>query len=645
MAGGLAVVESPSGAAGVLDERGHFADLVEWPIVPIHSALTSDGLVMSYGTTTTGEQSGLLTYDIWDPVSGTHLTMDNTTQTDLFCSIQAIDPFTDEMLTVGGDDGTYGTSFGNSTVTTYSTTGGLRSGTSMKYARWYPTATTLPNGEILIQGGGVEGVYGDGVLTPEIYTSGSGWRELTGATSEYAYGNDQSRWWYPRSWVAPDGSVFGLSGSHMYSLDPSGDGSITPLGTFPGNNIGATSTAVMFRPGKILQVGGGAFHTEDWSQTGSNAATVVDINGPSPVLTPATSMLNQRHWATATVLADGDVLVSGGSTVQNADSGPVAYQPELWDPDTDTWTTMDSHQKMRLYHSSSLLLPDARVLIGGGGQPGPQLNLNAEVYSPPYLFDGDQPAVRPEITSAPSKVRYNEAFEIEVEGDVAAVSFVRTGATTHSFDASTRWMELDISGTNGERIVRAPANANLAPPGSYMLFALDSDGTPSVAKLIEIDPGEPVVDPGDPDPTPEPGTVADAESLDELLAATDYDPVVHGNILRLYRAFFGREPDLAGAKYWIHDIYQSGEEFADIIEWFASPEQVEFARQYADIAPSDHAAYLERVYDNMLGRVPDSSGFNYWRSMMDDGTLNRARVVLYVGLDTEFVNRFPYRAS
>ncbi len=270
--------------------------------------------------------------------------------------------------------------------------------------------------------------------------------------------------------------------------------------------------------------------------------------GRVPILTPASPMLNQRHWATATVLADGDVLVSGGSTVQNADTGPVAYQPELWDPDTDTWTTMDSHEKMRLYHSSSLLLPDGRVLIGGGGQPGPQLNLNAEVYSPPYLFDGDQPAVRPEITSAPSKVRYNEAFEIEVEGDVAAVSFVRTGAMTHSFDASTRWMELEVSGTNGERIVRAPANANLAPPGSYMLFALDSDGTPSVAKLIEIDPGEPVGDSDDPDPTPESGTVAEAETLEEILAASDYDPVVHGNILRLYRAFFGREPDFAGAQ-------------------------------------------------------------------------------------------------
>jgi hypothetical protein len=645
MMGAVGLIDSPSAASGQLDHQGQFAAIVDWPIVPIHTAITADGLVMSYGTTTEGEQSGLLTYDIWDPVSGAHLTMDNTTQTDLFCSIQAIDPFTDEMLTVGGDDGTFGTSFGNNTVTVYSTADGLRSGTSMNYARWYPTATTLPNGEILIQGGGVEGVYGDGVYTPEIYTSGGGWRELIGATSDYAYGNDEWRWWYPRSWVAPDGSVFGLSGSHMYSLDPSGDGSISELGGFPGDNIGATSTAVMFRPGKILQVGGGAFHTDDWSRTGSTAATVVDINGPTPVLTSAAPMQNQRHWGTATVLADGDVLVTGGSTVQNADTGPVAYEPELWDPDTDTWTTMATHQKMRLYHSTSLLLPDGRVLVGGGGQPGPQLNLNAEIFSPPYLFDGDQPAVRPGISGAPSKVRYNESFEIEVDGDVASVSFIKTGAVTHSFDASTRWMELEISGTGDQRVVRAPANANLAPPGSYMLFALDNDGTPSVAKLIEIDPGEPVQDPVEPLPKFEPGTMAEAETLDEFVAATDYDLEVHGGILRFYRAFFGREPDLTGAKYWVLDVYESGEEFSNIIEWFASPDQPEFAAQYADIDPDDNAAYLTRVYNNMLGRVPDAGGFEYWRSLMDDGALNRAQVVLYVGLNTEFINRFPYRAS
>ncbi|MFW2382819.1 MAG: galactose oxidase-like domain-containing protein, partial [Acidimicrobiales bacterium] len=294
---------------------------------------------------------------------------------------------------------------------------------------------------------------------------------------------------------------------------------------------------------------------------------------------------------------------------------------------------------------TSLLLPDGRVLIGGGGQPGPQLNLNAEIFSPPYLFDGDQLAARPVITSAPSKVQYNESFEIQVQGDAASVSLVKTGAVTHSFDASTRWMELEISGTDSQRAVRAPANANLAPPGTYMLFVLDSDGTPSVAQLIEIDPGDPVLDPVEPNPKVEPGTIAEAQTLEELLAATDYDPEVHGNILRLYRAFFGREPDLEGARYWISGIYQSGHPFAAIIEWFASPEQLEFAAQYSDIAPEDYEAYLERVYDNMLGRVPDGAGFEYWRSMMADGTLNRAQVVLYVGLDEEFINRFPYQAA
>ena len=207
-------------------------------------------------------------------------------------------------------------------------------------------------------------------------------------------------------------------------------------------------------------------------------------------------------------------------------------------------------------------------------------------------------------------------------------------------------MELEISGSGNDRDVRAPANANLAPPGTYMLFALDIDGTPSVARLIEIDPGDPVDDSvDDPDPEPEPTTMDRAETMARFIAATDYDPDVHGDILRLYRAFFGREPDLAGAQYWVATIYESGEQLSDIIEWFASPDQLEFAAQYADIAPDDNAAYLERVYDNMLGRVPDAGGFEYWRGLMDSGTLNRAQVVLYVGLDTEFINRFPYRTS
>ena len=72
---------------------------------------------------------------------------------------------------------------------------------------------------------------------------------------------------------------------------------------------------------------------------------------------------------------------------------------EIWDPDTGQWTPAASHRRPRLYHSSSLLLPDGRVLLAGGGAFGNARNENsAEIYSPPYLFKG----ARPTITGGPS---------------------------------------------------------------------------------------------------------------------------------------------------------------------------------------------------------------------------------------------------
>ena len=70
----------------------------------------------------------------------------------------------------------------------------------------------------------------------------------------------------------------------------------------------------------------------------------------------------------------------------------------MWDPDTDTWKTMASSRRPRLYHSSAILLPDGRVLLAGGGAFGNAKNENSgEIYSPPYLFKGP----RPTITDAP----------------------------------------------------------------------------------------------------------------------------------------------------------------------------------------------------------------------------------------------------
>ena len=230
------VVHVPT-AAAALDSTGQWSPVVDWPIVAIHAALTPDGKVMTYGTTQAGDQGGHLVYDVWNPPLGTgtnsHTILSNGTPTDLFCSVQVMDPIRDVIFTAGGDDGNYESSVASNGATSYSSTRGLRVEPQMIYPRWYPSAVTLPDGDILIQGGSTEGIHGDAVTRPERFNIETGWTELAGIDSTYAYGTDQSRWWYPRSWVAPDGNVFGVSGSNMYTLDATGGGSLSPAGTIP----------------------------------------------------------------------------------------------------------------------------------------------------------------------------------------------------------------------------------------------------------------------------------------------------------------------------------------------------------------------------------------------------------------------------
>src|SRR5690606_29291188 len=138
-------------------------------------------------------------------------------------------------------------------------------------------------------------------------------------------------------------------------------------------NVGPTSTAVMFAPGRILQVGGNGYY--DGHPTPSSAqATVIDINGADPVLTETAPMSVGRQWANATVLPDGKVVVTGGTRRANNGGSDAVYHAELWDPATGTWTDGASAAVVRVYHSAALLMPNGTVLSTGGGAPGPVNN-------------------------------------------------------------------------------------------------------------------------------------------------------------------------------------------------------------------------------------------------------------------------------
>jgi hypothetical protein len=180
------------------------------------------------------------------------------------------------------------------------------------------------------------------------------------------------------------------------------------------------------------------------------------------------------------------VLVTGGTSAPGfSDPAGSAHAAERWDPGTGRWSPLASGQVDRVYHSTTILLADGRVLHAGSGDgPGLPRQLTAELFSPPYLFRGD----RPVITSSPATISYGQPFAVGTPNGAQAVrvTLVRLGSVTHAFDESQRFIELGFERTADGLRVTAPASGALAPPGPYLLTLLNEAGVPSVARVILV---------------------------------------------------------------------------------------------------------------------------------------------------------------
>ncbi len=469
---------------------GVFGPAVTWPIIPIHVVLLPDGRVMNYGTNALGQQGAQLIYDVWDPRMGTgtnaHLVLPNTTHTDLFCGAQSV-MLSGKVLTSGGDLTVNGArnSANNSTTIFSPTANTLTENTPMTYARWYGSLVSLPNGRLAIFGGRQNvGLLtpAQPATTPELYQPGpNAWRSLTGATSTAAFGTGSfgtgAEWYYPRSYVAPGGKVFVLAQSgSMFFVSTASVGGITQskVTVPPGS---AALPTISFAPGMALSV------------RLNQQVVIIDYRTSTPVVTPTSNIDQVRYWASGTILADGKVLVTGGSQISNQLTG-VAYQAQIWDPGTRAWTAGATATKPRLYHSNSMLLPDATVLTGGGGAPGPVNNLNSEIYYPPYLYAANgTPAVRPVISATTSKLlNPGDTVNITVGPTdiISRLTFVRTGSATHSNNSDQRFIDLSFTQEGQNVTAVLPRNTTTLVPGFYMLFAFNDAGVPSVAMIFNV---------------------------------------------------------------------------------------------------------------------------------------------------------------
>lgn len=531
-------------------KRGQFGGVVDWPLVPLHMSMLPDGRCISFGSPLLSRgyneartQKGH-DLDIWDPDQGmdldAHHSMRDKLFVDAFCNAAKLGP--EGLLFAGGTARPgVGAGWGRTTAIFDHRTGHVMdTGKPLHHQRWYSALVRFPDDSTLSVGGSEDychNAWWDAGIAlgrisevPEIYTPGLGWRRLAGAWKATRDGGDGVRifsrennhWWYPRAYLASDGRVVGVTWNDLWTLETAGAGSARHHGTLPGgHNLGASGASVMYRPDKILLVGGGTRSNEE-NAPGTNKATKIEIAPGAPPTATALKVdhpdvggkeLDARAWATATVLPDGKVVVTGGTTQANRSDNAV-LTALLWDPDAPNdasqWTIGARYQKSRLYHSFAVLLADASVLVGGGGLPPFALSadgpvdgkhwdtpwFNVERYYPPYFFAGTALAPRPTIKLAAGTPAYGLPIQLTVNGGetIASMCLISLPTGTHSHNNDQRFIPLTkadaghgtFSQDGATLTVRFPAKSAKVPPGHYMLFAVNAKGVPSEALKIPV---------------------------------------------------------------------------------------------------------------------------------------------------------------
>jgi galactose oxidase-like protein len=347
-------------------------------------------------------------------------------------------------------------------------------GDSMEFARWYPSTTQLPDGDVLIMSGW-ETDHAEPVHRIERYHVG------TGRITPLPSSADLDMRLYPRTFLLPGGDVLRVGPDELTTRLETTSWTWSNVDSMV-HGLRIAGAAVLL-PGldRVLALGG----ARPDGTSATDTAEILELDRARPAWRSIAPMHHERLYMNAVLLPDRDVLVVGGGRVAPWD-GPVRTA-ELFDTETETWRRMAAQAASRMYHSTALLLPDGRVL--SAGQNNGDLQRTAEIYSPPYLFRGP----RPRITNVPRVARYGHTLAVETPdgGRISRVALIRAGSVTHSVNFDQRYVDLPFDRVEGGLTARIPGQASVAPPGWYMLFLVDDDGVPSVARWVRVAPESP----------------------------------------------------------------------------------------------------------------------------------------------------------
>lgn len=368
--------------------------------------------------------------------------------------------------------------------------------------RWYPTVTRLPDARMLVTGGQeviTNSDIGYANRTVETLDPATGARTLFSdrdRTPESIQARDYTHAFVlPYEGAGPDLLLLGEAGVPVYGKSTAAGSWVEKPLPRPGNgggtvNWGASSAMLPIRVqnqqwgytnGSVVVASG------DMDTPFEHRADVYDVTGswrnPLELTVP-------RHHPSTVLLPDSRVLVVNGHDMMG---DPRVQQAQYIDPANAfsvAWG-QGSSGVVRGYHSVAALLPDGRVLVAGGRDVNTKTSLEKptyQIYTPDYVTKA-----RPGIMDAPATINYGTTFNVISVGPRAAeVQLIGLASMTHSFDAGQRAIQLPIGTTVTNQqggalsVVGAPSDSHVAPPGYYLMYVLDANRVPSVARIVKV---------------------------------------------------------------------------------------------------------------------------------------------------------------
>jgi hypothetical protein len=479
----------PSTAVSQNNVLGVWTQVGTVPINPIHVALLPTGnvLVVAGSGNCQPSGSGCPSGPPYGPANGSGALLLNprnglvlkqfSINWDMFCNAMVL--LEDGRALIDGGTIRYDPFYGSPKASLFEPgTNKFTDIQSMAHGRWYPTLVTLGDARVMTFSGLKE--TGGTNSAVEFYTIGSGW------STQYLAGWGPDL--YPRLHLLPNGKVL-YSGAQPKSklFDPA---TTTWNTNFANTNYGGTRTygtsvllpltpANNYDP-QVIIMGGG--------NPATDTTEIIDLGATTPAWQFGPKMSQPRIEMNAVILPNGKVLALGGS-LNDEDTSTASLNADLYDPATNSFSSAGANAFPRLYHSVALLLPDATVWFAGGNPKRGSYVQQMEIYQPAYLFNANGGlATRPAITGVPSNINYGNTFSIQTQNapTISSVVLVRNGTVTHAFGMDQRMVGLSFTAGSGSLTITAPPNGNIAPPGYYMLFALNSAGVPSHASFVQV---------------------------------------------------------------------------------------------------------------------------------------------------------------